>query len=116
MKPRVINGKRYNVQGANFLGEKDGLALYRKTTGEYFATKDNDYIILRHDRGRMLEIAKAVLSEREFFFEFEIRDSDQTNASLALPTPIYERVAELAKEKDVTIKEVITEILFNELF
>ena len=116
MKPRVINGKRYNTQAANLVGKKNGLSLYRKTTGEYFATKDGEYVLLRNDPTQLEDIAKTVLSDREYVYEFSIRDTELINASLELPKPIYEKVIELSEKNNSNLKETIRELLFDSLF
>lgn len=116
MKPRVINGKRYNVHTSNLVGKKDGLALYRKTTGEYFATEDGEYILLRNDFEETKAIARKVLTEKEYIFELEIQESERVNASLELPEPIHEKVAALAKESNSNIRETIIRLLFDQLY
>ena len=116
MKPRVINGKRYNVLTANLIGAKDGVILYRKTTGEYFATKNGEYVLFRNDNEKLKEIAKSVLSEKDYMFEFEIRDTELINASLNLPKPIYDKIVKLAEKENSNVRETITTLLFDNLF
>ena len=114
MKPRVIDGKRYNPQTANLIGEKDGLTLYRKKTGEYFATENDEYLIL--DTNQSKEIGKKVLDNRSYQFEFEIRDDEDINLSLLVPRSIYEKVYERAQQDSKPIKETVRELLFEALF
>ena len=116
MKPRIINGKRYNTETANLIGKKNGLSLYRKTTGEFFATENDEYIILRDDLEKVKGIAKEILTEKEYIYEFEIRDSDPIGTSLTFPEPIYNKIVALAKENNKNVKETITEILFEHLY
>ena len=114
MKPRVIDGKRYNPQTANLIGEKDGLTLYRKKTGEYFATENNEYLIL--DTNQSKEIGKKILDNRSYQFEFEIRDDEDVNLSLLVPRSIYDKVFERAQQDSKPIKETVRELLFDALF
>ena len=114
MQPRVINGKRYNPHTANLIGEKDGLTLYRKKTGEYFATENNEYLIL--DTNQSKEIGKKILDNRSYQFEFEIRDDEDVNLSLLVPRSIYDKVFERAQQDSKPIKETVREILFDALF
>ena len=115
MKPKIINNKRYNVNTAELIGERDGLALYRKTTGEYFATENNEYILLK-EKDQVKEIAKKVLSDREFNYQFNIQESDITRYMINLPQPIHEAVSKKAKETDSTIRDIIVELLYDALF
>lgn len=116
MKPRVINGKRYNIHTSNLLGRKGDLSLYRKTTGEYFATENGEYILLLNDLDKTKSIAKELLTEKQYMYEFEIRNTDMVNASLDLPKPIYDKVIALAEKNDSNLKETIRDILFDQLF
>ena len=116
MKARVINGKRYNPQAANLIGEANGLTLYRKTTGEYFATENGEYIILKDDIKKTKEIARQVLSDKDFAYEFEIRNSDLVGYTLTMPKPIYDKVSQKANEEGKSMKELVTDILFDNLF
>ena len=114
MKPRVIDGKRYNPQTANLIGERNGLTLYRKKTGEYFATENNEYLIL--DTNQSKEIGKKILDDRSYQFEFEIRDDEDINLSLLVPRSIYDKVFERAQQDSKPIKETVRELLFEALF
>ena len=114
MKPRVIDGKRYNPQTANLIGEKDGLTLYRKKTGEYFATENDEYLLLGNEQAK--EIGKKILDDRSYQFEFEIRDDEDINLSLLVPRSIYDKVFERAQRDGKPIKETVREILFDTLF
>ena len=114
MKPRVIDGKRYNPQTANLIGEKDGLTLDRKKTGEYFATENDEYLLLDNEQTK--EVGQKVLSDKEYQFEFDIRSDDEVNLSLLVPRSIYEKVYERAQRDGKPIKETVREILFDALF
>lgn len=115
LKPKIINNKRYNVNAAELIGEKDGLALYRKTTGEYFATENNEYVILK-EKEQVKQIAKKVLTDRQFDYQFNIQESDITRYMINLPQPIHEAVSKKAKETDSTIRDIIVELLYDALF
>ena len=114
MQPRVINGKRYNPHTANLIGERNGLTLYRKKTGEYFATENDEYLLLGNEQAK--EIGQKVLSDKEYQFEFEIRSDDEVNLSLLVPRSIYEKVYERAQQDSKPIKETVRELLFEALF
>ena len=114
MQPRVINGKRYNPQTANLIGEKDDLALYRKKTGEYFATENGEYLLLDTEQAK--EIGKKVLDNKGYQFEFEVRDDEDVNLSLLVPRSIYDKVFERAQQDGKAIKETVRELLFDALF
>lgn len=140
---KIINGKRYNTETAEFIGEYANTynysdfnyvceKLYRKKTGEFFLYGEggpmSDYAVYSggNNWSSGAKIMPLSIDEAKKWGEenldgdvyeslFEIEEEGNIAFSVLLPESLYDKLKEESKKIDETMKDIIVKALEGEL-